>query len=116
MIGSSHIEVRVGRMARRELMKGLQRGASLYSIHDEETEGDAGRGLLSLYGDPGAVGYGRVAHVLMKEAAERAQALKSDLEADIRHGQAAGTEQLLGALNPPSGQVLMRRLLKSLPE
>jgi hypothetical protein len=52
----------------------------------------------------------------VKEAAERAEALKADLEADLRDRQAAGSQKLFGPFNPPLCQVLMRRLPKSLSE
>jgi len=98
----------------RSLWLKLQARGILYSMHHEKTEGDEFLRRLSMDEDTCAVSDGRMAHIFMKEAAERAQTLKADLETNIRHGQVAGREQLFGPFNPPAGQVLVRRLLKSL--
>jgi hypothetical protein len=94
----------------------LQGRGPFYSVHDEETEGNVPRGQLPVNKESGAVGDGRMAHILMKKAAERAQALEADLEADIRHRQTARREQLFGSFNTPLRQILMGRLLESLSE
>jgi hypothetical protein len=93
----------------------LWRGAS-DAVHEEEAEGDVGPGRLLRHGDSGAVSYGSVADVLMKETAEGAKALKAYLEADIRDGEAAGGQKLFGPFNAPARQVLMGRLVESLAE
>jgi hypothetical protein len=74
-------------VASRKLLK-LQGRCRFYPVHDEETEGNALARRLPVDKDSGAVGDGRMAHVLVKERAEGAKALKADLEADIRDRQA----------------------------
>jgi len=94
----------------------FERRGPFYPVHEEETEGNVSGRRLPVNKDSGAVSDGRMADILVKEAAERAQALEADLEADIRNRQTARREQLFGSFNTPLRQILMGRLLESLSE
>jgi hypothetical protein len=51
-----------------------------------------------------------------KESAERSQALKANLEADIRDTELVASEQLFCFLDAAFDEVLVRRLVEGLPE
>ena len=80
-------------------------------MHDEEAAGNLSLGLL-----PFTVGHGWVADILVKESAERAEALKSNFEADVGDAQLIAAEQLFSFFEAAFDEVLMRRLVECLPE
>ena len=51
-----------------------------------------------------------------KESAEGSQALKSNLEADVRDAEFIASEQLFGFLDAAFDEVLVRSLVEGLPE
>jgi len=55
-----------------------------------------------------------MANVTVKEAAERAETLKSHLKANIGNPQVVGSEQLFGFFDATFDQILMRCLVKGL--
>ena len=93
----------------------LKNSGGLEVVHHEETARHLPFGLFSL---PNflAVGYGRVADVLVKETAERSKTLKSHFETDVRHAQLIATEQLFRFLDATLDQILVRSLIERLPE
>ena len=80
-------------------------------MHDEEAAGDLALGLCSL-----AVGRWRVTDAAMKECAKRAETLEPDFETHVGYAKIVFTEQFLRLLDATVNQVLMRRLIESLPE
>ncbi len=63
-----------------------------------------------------AIAHGRVANPATKKRAERSQTLKADFKANVRHAQPSGKKQLLGLLNSPVNQVLVRRGFERIPK
>jgi hypothetical protein len=82
-------------------------------VHDEEASGYSTLCLLTL-AYFFAVGYGSMADVLVKEAAEGSQTLKTDFEADIRHPNVVRPKQLLCFFDSSLNQVLVRCLVERL--
>lgn len=80
-------------------------------MHDEEAARDLALGLCSF-----AICHWGVTDAAMKEAAERAEALKSDFETDVRYAQIVFAEQFLRFLDATMDEVLMRSLVEGLPE
>jgi hypothetical protein len=71
---------------------------------------------LPVHEDAGSIAYRRSADAAVKQAAERTDALKSDLETDIGHRSLTVGEHLLGFGYAPLSQVLMRGPIESLSE
>ena len=55
---------------------------------------------------------GRVADAFVKQRAERTNALKSDLKANVSHGQAANAQQFFGLIDTALDQVLAGRRIE----
>src|SRR6185503_11257322 len=58
----------------------------------------------------------RMAHGFVKQAAEGSQALEADFEANVRDAQPVRAQQFFGPFDAPLDQVLVRSLIKRLPE
>jgi hypothetical protein len=87
----------------------------LQAVHQNETAGNLplrGLRLTALF----AVSNGSVADGLVKQAAERSQALEPNFETDIRNPQVSGAQQFLGLFDAALNQILMWRFVKCLPE
>lgn len=80
-------------------------------MHYEEAAGDLALGLT-----PFSVGYGGMSDVFMKESAEGSEALKAHLETDIRYAEFVASKQFFCFLDTAFDQVLVRSLMKCLPE
>src|SRR5487761_74715 len=63
-----------------------------------------------------AICNGRVAHDLVEGAAESAEAVEADLEADVGHAPIAFAQQEHRALDPAPLEVTMRRFAKGRSE
>jgi hypothetical protein len=83
------------------------------SVHNEKTPRHLALRRLDLAG-LFAERHGRVANRLVKQAAERSEALKSYFKANVGHPQFVSTQQFFGALNAPFDQVLVRGLVECL--
>src|SRR5580693_7765283 len=74
----------------------------------------AQRGAIA--GETRAVRRGRLAHDLAKGTSERAEAVESDVEADLGYETVGLAQQLHRTLYPAALQVAVRRLAKRRPE
>jgi len=91
---------------------GLKR---LEAVHHEETSGHLALRRLCL---PAVLAKRdrRMAHRLVKQGAERSQALEAHFEANVRDAQLVRAQEFFGSFDAPLDQVLVRSLIKCLPE
>ena len=92
----------------------FERGLDGFEVaHDEKAAWNLPFCLFALF-DLFAVGDGCVADVLVKETAERSEALKPDFETDVRDAQFISSEQFFRFLDAAFDQILVRSFVECL--